>query len=212
MSETVTPTGRALLACPCCDALHRRPANSGGGDGHCHACGQKLFRHPADAIPRTLALSLAGLVMFIPANLYPLVAISSYGARNQNRLITGPLDLMRDDLFFVGSLVLLTSIVFPVVLLLGLAFTTGCAWLERYPREYRWILRWVQKLDRWAMIDVYLLACLISFIKLGDLADVDPGPGLYCLGGLLIATVLASLSFDPLLLWDRFAARNGRAA
>ncbi len=182
------------------------------GDAHCTHCGQKLFSHPANAIEHTLVFALTGLAFFIPANLYPLVDISSYGARNQNHLVSGPLDLIQGDMFFVGALVFLTSVVFPIALLLGLAFTTLCARFNWYPADFRLILRGMQKVYRWAMIDVYLLACLISFIKLADLVQVDPGLGLYCLGGALAATVLASLSFDPQLLWDRYAANVMKSA
>lgn len=211
MTDRANTTARQWLACPCCDALHRRPTGDVAGDGHCSACGQKLFSHPANALQRTLAFSITGLLLFIPANTYPLIFLDSYGAKDQNHLISGPLDLMEASMPGVGLLVLLTSIVFPVILLLGLAFTAFCAQRGRYPTSYRFILRWLQKLYRWAMIDVYILACLISFIKLADLADVTPGPGLYCLGGALLATVLASLSFDAKLLWDRYAAHLERS-
>lgn len=200
-----------MLACPCCDALHRRPPHGIEGDGHCSACGQKLISHPANALQRTLAFAITALVLFVPANAYPLILLNSYGVKDHNRLISGPIDLIENRMPGVGLLVLLASVVFPAIFLLGLAWTAACAQLERYPSAYPTVLRWVQKLYRWAMIDVYILACLISFIKLADLAQVNPGPGLYCLGGALLATVLSTLSFDAKLQWDRYAAHLERS-
>lgn len=212
MTETGIPKGREWLACPSCDALHRRPDPATGGDGHCHACGHKVFSHPVNAVARTLAFALSGLVLFIPANVFPLVSLNSYGARDQNQLITGPLDLLQHGMPGTALLVFLTSMVFPALMLFGLAYTAGCVQLGRYPAHFARVLRMVQGLLRWSMVDVYILACMVAFIKLADLAQVTPQTGLYALGGVLACTVLATLSFDPMLMWDRFAAARERSA
>ncbi|WP_269540930.1 paraquat-inducible protein A [Cerasicoccus fimbriatus] len=205
MNERGLQTGREWLACPSCDALHQRPDNPHQADGLCGACGHKLFAHNPNSLQRTLAFSLGGLVLFIPANIYPLVAVSSYGIKNQNDLISGPFDLLHYHMPGIALLVFLTSVVFPLVFMLGMAAVTGSSLMGRYPAWFPKRLRLTQMLNRWAMIDVYLLACLVTFVKLADLAEVDPGVGLYCLGGVLIFTVMASISFDPTLLWDRYA-------
>ncbi|GHB91861.1 paraquat-inducible protein A [Cerasicoccus arenae] len=203
--------GRGLIACPSCDALHRRPDESLTGDGHCVACGHKLFTRIPNSIQRTLALSLSGLVFFLPANIFPLVTLSSYGVHNQNELASGPIELLSSRMPAVSLLVFLTSIVFPILLLLCLGYVSACGQLDRFPdRSFTQVMRLLKKLYRWAMIDVYILACLVAFVKLADLAKVDPGTGLYCLAGVLACTVLASLSYDPDLLWSRYVTASER--
>ncbi|WP_309397730.1 paraquat-inducible protein A [Cerasicoccus maritimus] len=213
MKDQGLHTGRDWIACPSCDALHRKPAPTADGDGLCTSCGHRLFSNLVNPIQRCLAFSLAGLVLFIPANVFPLVAISSYGVHSSNDLISGPFDLFNEyHMPGIATLVFLTSVVFPLVFLLGLAVVNTCALFNRYPIWFAHRLRITQILNRWAMVDVYILACLVTFVKLADLAKVDPGPGLFCLAGVLACTVFAGMNFDPTLLWDRYAHHKQEAA
>lgn len=196
------------ITCPDCDAVHRCAPVPPPHDVRCTACGRTLFTRTVSPLDRPLAFALAGLVLFIPANLYPIVTFSFYGVRTDNVLFTGVFRLYEGGLPAVAVLVFVASILFPILYLLGMVYVLLCSRWRQYPGDFALALRMTQGLYRWGMIDVYLLACLISFIKLGQLATVLPGPGLYCLGGVLLCTLFASLGFDPDLLWRRFGARS----
>ncbi|WOO42163.1 paraquat-inducible protein A [Rubellicoccus peritrichatus] len=197
---------KSWLACPDCDTLHRMAPVPPPHDGKCCSCGRTLFSRTVNSINRTLAFSIAGLVLMIPANVYPIVTFSSYGVKNKNILYSGPDYLFIEGLPAVATLVFLTSILFPILFLLGLAYVSLWSKLRHFPKDYALTLRATQGLYRWGMIDVYLLGCLVAFIKLSQLATVVPGTGLYCLAGVLVCTLLAALSFDPDLLWRRYGA------
>lgn len=199
------------IACPDCDTLHTCGPVQPGHDVRCRACGRTLFSRSQGGIDHCLAFSLAALVLFIPANLYPIVTFAFHGVDTQNILLTGAIRLYQGGLPAVGILVGLTSIVFPCLLLLGLIYVCLCSRLGQYPEDFAFSLRMTCKLVRWAMIDVYLLACLVAFIKLGQLATVIPGTGLYCLGASLACTMVAGMAFDPDLLWHRYGARSMHA-
>ncbi|MGE9295141.1 MAG: paraquat-inducible protein A [Puniceicoccales bacterium] len=205
---------RELVACPSCDTLHRTPESIRPGQALCSSCGQTLYKRSRHGTEHTLAWSLAGLILFIPANAFPLVMLSSYGIKDQNQLITGPLDLLNSGLAFplVGLLVLLTSILFPVVFMAALAYISLCDKLRRYPRDFAITLRLAQALYRWSMVDVYILACLVAFVKLADLADLHARTGLYCLAAVLLCSLLATTSFDPHQTWRRFAKAKEEGA
>lgn len=200
---------QTLLACPDCDTLHRSGPIAAPQDAKCTHCGSLLVSRGRNSIDHTLAFSIAGLLLMIPANFYPVVTFSSYGVKSQNILASGPQSLLEGGLPAVGLLVFLTSILFPILFLLGLFYVSFWAKVRHYPGDYAFALRYTQTLYRWAMIDVYLLACLVAFIKLSQLATVTPGIGLYCLAGVLFCSLVAATSFDPDLLWRRFGAREG---
>jgi len=107
---------------------------------------------------------------------------------------------------FVGVLVLLTSILVPVIFIAALAYVSACVKRQWYPRDFALVLRLGQALNRWAMVDVYILACLVAFIKLADLADLIPRTGLYCLAGVLACSLMATIHFNPHDYWRRYAA------
>lgn len=199
------------IACPDCDTLHRSSAVPPPHDARCVSCGRTLFSRTFHPIDYPLAFALAGLIFFIPANLYPIVTFSFHGVATDNVLFTGVLRLAEGGLSMVAVLVFLASILFPALYLLGMTYVLLCSKYRQYPGDFALALRITQGLYRWGMIDVYLLACMISFIKLGQLASVLPGPGLYCLGGVLLCTLLASMGFDSDLLWRRFGARSANA-
>jgi len=167
MSAHALNEATTRVACPDCDTLHRLVPYPAPGDALCTRCGRTLVRRTLQPINRTLAYALAGLLLMLPANIYPIVTFGSYGVTNRNDLITGPLSLINQNLPFVGVLVFLTSIFFPILFLLGLAYVSFWAKTGHYPADYALALRWTQGLYRWAMIDVFLLACLVAFIKLG---------------------------------------------
>lgn len=212
MAEKISVSRRSgWIACPDCDTLQRCGEVKPPHDVRCRNCGRTLFSRVPSPIDRPLAFALAGIILFIPANFYPLVTFSFHGVRTDNILATGVVRLAEGGLPMVSVLVFLASMLFPALYLLGMIYVLICSRLRQYPGDFALALRITQGLYRWGMIDVYLLACLISFIKLGQLATVLPGPGLYCLGGVLLCTLLASAAFDPDLLWRRFGARTEKA-
>jgi paraquat-inducible protein A len=104
----------------------------------------------------------------------------------------------------VAAIVFMASLVIPLVKLAGLFFLVMSSIIKR-GRRLRWrtnLYRFIDAVGPWAMLDVFLLAVLVSLVKLGQLATVVPGPGLFAFTGVVVFTMLASAAFDPKLIWQ----------
>jgi paraquat-inducible protein A len=192
-------------ACPECDLLLKPAAPEHGEKAHCPRCGYLLQRPRKHSIERTLALSLAGLILIVPANLLPMVGIKIFGNSHDGTLWSGVLALLKEDMWAVAVLVLISSVLLPLVNL-GLAFLIS---FHLYIQKanfhlFHW-MRWLQHLNEWAMLEVYALGIIVACVKLAGMAELRFGFGLYAFIALLIVNTLLSNELDSYLFWRRIA-------
>jgi len=195
----------AFEACPECDLL-LNPAEPGHGDkAHCPRCGYLLQRPHKHSIERTLALSLAGLILIVPANLLPMIAVKILGNSQDGNLWSGVLALFNEEMWAVAVLVMLSSVLLPLVNM-GLAFVISLHLFIKKPSNYLifW-MRWYQHLNEWAMIEVYALGIIVAWVKLADDADIRFGFGLYAFVGLLIVNAMLANELDCYTFWQRIS-------
>ena len=203
-----TPENSAenVVACPVC-ALAQRVARGRPGTAYeCSRCGSLLEREAEHgSLHLTAALTLAALVLYVPANLYPIMRMFWSGAYSESTVWDGVVSLARSNQWFVAVIVFLASIVIPLFKLLTLFYLVVSAQLRSraLPRLRTRLWRLVDLIGPWAMLDVFLLAILVSLVKLGQLATVVPGTGLVAFTGMVVLTLLASAAFDPRLIWER---------
>lgn len=161
-------------------------------------------RRDAGRLHLTAALALSALAFYVPANIYPILRMSAYGAYSESTVWDGSISLIRQDEWFVGVVVFAASIVVPLLKIVGLFFVVLAAGLRTgSQRAQTHLFRIIDAIGPWAMLDVFLLAVLVALVKLNDLATVLPGPGLAAFTAMVVFTILASQSFDPKLLWER---------
>ena len=163
------------------------------------------MERPAGGADITLALTIAALVLYVPANIYPILMMNLYGTYSENTIWDGVVSLMQYNEYFVAAVVFLASIVVPLLKLLGLLFLVfSVKWGKgRRLRGRTHIFKFIDAIGPWAMLDVFLLAVLVALVKLGDLGRVIPGPGLLAFTCVVVLTMLASQSFDTKLIWNR---------
>lgn len=192
-------------ACPECDLL-LNPARPDPGDkAHCPRCGCLLQRPRKQSVERTLALSIAGLILIIPANLLPMMGIKIFGNSLDGNLWSGVAALFKEDMWTVAILVLLSSVLLPVVNM-GLAFLVSLHLYIKKPNAHlpSW-LRWFQHLQEWAMLEVYALGIIVACVKLSSIAELRFGLGLYAFIALLIVNAMLSIELDRYLFWRRIS-------
>jgi paraquat-inducible protein A len=148
----------------------------------------------------TAALSLAALILYVPANLYPILRMTLHGVYSESTVWDGVVSLARHDQWLVAVIVFLASILIPLSKLLGLFFLVATARLRPalWRSQRHRIFDVIDAIGPWAMLDVFLLAVLVALVKLGDFATVLPGPGLLAFSCMVVLTMFASASLGTL--------------
>ena len=192
------------LACTTCDLIV--PASAEGTP--CPRCRARLQRRKPDAFRRTLALLLAGYLLYIPANLLPVLTLIQVGSIEHNTIMSGVFELIRNDLWPLAVIVFVASIVLPLTKLLGLTWML----IAIQQRSPRWLhtrtrlFRMIDLIGRWSNIDVFMASVLVAVLQFGALTSVRVGPGLVAFAAVVVITMFATISFDARLMWD--AARR----
>ena len=151
---------------------------------------------------RTLAFSIAALILFIPANILPILSMSTLGFKTESTIWSGTVALWNDGTQGIAILVLLCSIVIPLAKIFGLFFL--CVTCKtRSSKSTVTIARFVEVIGRWSMLDVFLVAILVALIKLGSIATVKPELGIVAFGCVVVLTMVASANFDSRILWQQ---------
>ena len=202
-------TATSLLACRLCGQVHAVGAPEPGRTAACRRCGSTLEPRKTGGLQLTAALSSAALLLYWPANVFPLIRLNMYGAVSENTVMQGCVKLYQGGDAVLALIVFLASVVIPLLKLLGLFLLSVSCWRRspRWRRTRTWIYRVIDSVGRWAMLDVFALAVVVSLIRFQGLASVAPGKGALAFAAVVILTILASQSFDPRLIWDDEEAR-----
>lgn len=195
----------AEIACKTCGQVHEFEPLHPGTVARCRRCGSPIAKRTSLSLHMTAAFSLAALILYIPANILPILKLDMYGATSQNTVWQGVVLLYKDGDFIIAAIVFLASIFIPLLKLLGLFFLVVSTRLShhRWKMPKTWVYRVIETIGRWAMLDVFVLAILVSLVKLQRLATIMPGEGLLAFGLVVVFTLFASASFDPQLMWEK---------
>ena len=194
---------KSLIACHECDLLHQVQPLPDGGAARCVRCDALLYYQKKDSLDRTLALTIAGLVLLIVANIFPFLAMKSAGLVRETTLITGIKGLYLQGMEALALLVFLTIILVPLVHIAGMLYVLVPLKGNRVPRHLALVYRFIRSLQPWAMMEVFMLGSLVSIVKLGKMATIVPGLALYSFVVLIFVLAGAAASLDPRIVWDR---------
>jgi paraquat-inducible protein A len=203
MKSSSLPSADKLIACPDCDLLHRKHPLQEHQKAQCTRCGAVLYRQNQHSLEHTLTFALAGLVFFVLANVYPLLTFELQERTQQSILFTGVRELYDQDMWLLAVLVLCVSILIPLVKILGLLYLLLPLHFNRRPWRSALVLRLIEMLHPWAMIDVYMLGVLVAIVKLSSLATIVLGIALYSFAALIIMMAAADAALEPHLVWER---------
>jgi paraquat-inducible protein A len=196
-----------LIGCHVCGLTCR----SGPGDeylegGHmvCPRCGSALHRRKPNSFVRTWALLITGFLLYIPANVLPIMRTASLNDIDDNTIISGVVELWVKGSPDLAVIVFTASIVVPMLKFLSmgtllLSSQHGSGWAR--PQRAK-LYRLVEFIGYWSMLDVFVVALLTALVRFGLLSLVEPLPGVIFFGLTVVLTMLASMSFDPRLIWD----------
>jgi paraquat-inducible protein A len=196
----------SMVSCDTCGLVQAVEPLGPGMVAECTRCGSFLTaRRSTSSLHVTAALSLAALVLYVPANVYPIMKMYLHGAYSESTVWDGIKILMDHHEWAVAIIVFLASMVIPLVKLAGLfslVVTSRMGWGRRL-RGRTHLYKFIDAIGPWAMLDVFLLAVLVALVKLEGWAEILPGTGLFAFTAMVVLTMLASAAFDPKLIWQR---------
>jgi paraquat-inducible protein A len=194
------PADAPLISCTVCDLVV--PADHEGAP--CPRCRSRLYARKPDAVIRTLALMIAGFVLYIPANIYPMSTDTQLGQLVPHRIIDGIFELYQAGLWPLGILIFCTSIAIPFLKLAGLGWFLVS--IERKSsrrlRAKTRLYRLVDEIGRWSNTDVFTIAVFLPVLQFGTIASAHAATGATAFILVVVLTMLASRAFDPRLMWD----------
>ncbi len=203
------PTARelGLVGCHVCGQVCR--AGMPAEVGRCPRCGTRLHRRKPNSVVRAWALLLAAVILYLPANIVPIMRTSSLFSSTENTIISGVVQLWNIGSPDLAVIVFFASIVVPVLKFIAMGWLLVSVRRKpaRWPRRQRARLyRLVESLGYWSMLDVFVVTLLTGAVHLSPVADVLPLPGVTWFALVVVLTMLASMSFDPRMIWDDRAA------
>ncbi len=207
-SGRVHYTTHSLVVCHECDAVQRVNRLPPGGVAHCSCCGARLFGNPKGGLNGPFALMLGALVLFLIANLYPLLTLDIKGLTQATTLSGAAMALYEKDMEGLAAVVWFTTVVGPGLFIVSTLYILGSL---RYALGLPWtrqVLVWMTRFNPWGMMDVLMLGILVALVKLVGLASVTPGPGLYAFATLIFVFAGAASRLELHLLWENLEARR----
>jgi paraquat-inducible protein A len=191
-----------MVGCHACGQICRQPTT--GQTGDCPRCGAALHLRKPHSLNRTWALLLAAALLYLPANLLPMMhSIDFFGPRTDT-ILSGVIKLWQDGAWDLALIVFVASVVVPILKIgvIGfLALSVQLRWRAQTVERTR-LYRLVERIGHWSMLDIFVVALLVALVDIRGLAQVLPGPGALAFGAVVILTMLAAMSFDPRLIWD----------
>ncbi len=215
-APAVTGTAR-WTACHSCHLVIpvAAAASAIAGDaspGACPRCGAHLHKRKPNSMGRTTALVITAAILYIPANVFPVMTVISFGSGEPDTILSGVMALLAAGMWPLALLVFFASIIVPMLKLIGLSWLL---WSVRRQcksrlRDRTRLYRIIEQVGRWSMIDIFMLAILVSLVQLGSIATIEPGVGAISFAAVVVLTMIAAMTFDPRLIWDAGEAKHDR--
>lgn len=199
-----------LIACHECDTLFRKPPLVGRKVARCPRCGATLYRGISRKLDSITAMTLAALFTFLIAQGFPILELETNGITSQTSLFGALVALWNEDMQIVAIMVFCSTILFPLTELVALLYVLIPLRAGYVPPAFNRVLRAIQFVRPWGMIEVFMLGVLITIVKMVSLARVIPEAALFAFGALTLMFAVV-VSFDPSILWDLADEMDGRS-
>lgn len=192
-----------LVVCEHCDSVYRRHELRRDEIARCARCGAVLYRSTRLDIDELLALTVAAAIVFVIANLSPVIRIAVGGMHNEANLLQAISALTHGSSLLVGLVAAATLFVVPLLQIALLGWVLLFARAQRRAPGFVWMMRLLHRIRPWSMTEVFLLGVLVAIVKLSGMINVVAGPGTWA---TVVLTVLITLiaKRDIRTLWDRF--------
>ncbi|MEH6444876.1 MAG: paraquat-inducible protein A [Oceanospirillaceae bacterium] len=188
-----------LVSCNVCHGL------SDSGEEYCLDCGSKLAVRIKHSVQKTLALLIASVIFYIPANLYPIMQTKVLGSTLENSILSGVLLFLEEGAYFVAGVIFVASIIIPITKMLAIYWLCRSVMSSKpiKRQELTKLYALTEFIGKWSMIDVFVVAILVALIQVGNLMTITPGLAAASFAIVVILTMCSAQCFDSRLLWDK---------
>lgn len=194
----LTATQAGLITCQVCRRLAEALVPV------CPRCGAALHPRRPDSLRRTWALVIAAALLYIPANLLPVMRVTYMGRVQADTILGGVIYFVQTGAWHLATVIFVASVVVPLAKVAILLFL-----LVSVHRRARWrpedrtlLYRLMELMGRWSMVDIFVVTLMAALVAFGSLATTEAGPGALPFAGVVLLTMLAAMTFDPRLIWD----------
>lgn len=191
-----------IVVCTECHELNKQEADV--DEQSCTRCGAQVHARRPNSLTRTWALLITAAIIYIPANVLPIMTVSSLGQGEPSTIMSGVIELVQHGMIPIASVVFIASILVPTFKLVGIALLLFSV-QRRQPlsaRQRIWMYRFIEFIGRWSMLDIFVIAILVAVVNFGRIASVEANLGAVAFASVVILTMLAAVTFDPRLIWD----------
>jgi paraquat-inducible protein A len=204
MSRPTTAAERGLASCHLCLKLASQDLH------HCPRCGTALHVRKTASLQRTLALLITALVLYLPANILPIMITDQLGNSIESTILGGVVLLIQLDSIPIAVVIFIASVMVPLGKMLVMFYL--CWSVSHGPptseRQRTVLYRITEFIGKWSMLDVFVVSILVALVHLGGLLVIRPGGAALAFAGVVMVTMVAAESFDPRLMWDRMESSN----
>ena len=204
INTRITAASIDLAACHMCFKLAPTDIH------HCPRCGSAMHLRKNDSIQRTLALLVTACLLYIPANLYPIMYTDQLGTTEASTILGGVVLLINLGSVPVAVVIFIFSVMVPSGKLMAMFYLVWT--VERHSpldaRQRSIMYRITEFIGKWSMVDVFVVSILVALVHLSGVLVIRPGVAAICFAGVVIVTIVAAASFDSRLIWDSMEERN----
>jgi len=193
----------ALIICNECDTLQKASSLPPGTNAQCSCCSSILYTNRPGGLDTPLALMTSSLVLFLLANLFPLLTLEIQGLSQTTTITGAALALFREEMELLALVVWITSVLLPGVIISSAVYVLLALRLSLNLPALRQLLLAISHIQPWGMMDVFMLGVLVALVKLSDTADILPGPGILAFGALVVLFAMAMSRLDIRQMWNR---------
>ena len=200
MSSVPRAVDLGVVSCHACGLVCERA----GSQVPCPRCHSNLHVRKPGSLDRTAAYLLASLILYVPANLLPVMYTSRFGTGGDSTILAGVIEFWHAGAWDIALIIFIASVAVPCTkfLVLGLLLVTvrrHSAWARRQRAQ---LYRFVELIGYWSMLDVLVVALVAALVQFRALTSIEPRAGILFFGLVVILTMLSAMSFDPRLIWD----------
>jgi len=191
-----------LMRCHDCGKLVKA---AGSEDLDCPRCDSPMHYRTRGSLSKTWALVITSLILFLPANMLPIMQVNFLGVPDRSTILDGIIYFFKHGSFGIGLIILIASILVPLFKIIGmsiilLSIRSG---KNHSLKQKLKMFRFIEFIGRWSMLDIFVIALLSVLVDFGFLTSIHTAPGATYFCIVVVATMSAAIIFDPRILWDR---------